>query len=252
MATRDDSSGPVRLDQALVLRGLVDSRAQARAAIDAGKVFVNGRKVSKPALKIAASDELVAQAAQPYVSRGGLKLAHGLAAFNLSATGKVCLDVGASTGGFTDVLLQSGAARVFAVDVGREQFHASLRSDPRVEVLEETDARTLTTAQITSAPGLVVCDASFIGLEKLLGQPLSLAAPGADLIALFKPQFQVGPGKVGKGGIVKDFAATDLALSDFTAWLAGIGWSVMALDDSPIRGGDGNREILVHAKRSDV
>ncbi len=242
----------MRIDQALVERGLVKSRAQAQAAIRAGTVRVNDEPVLKASRKVSSDDVIEAEPEHPYVSRGGLKLASALDLFGISPEGWVCLDVGSSTGGFTDVLLRAGAKRVFSVDVGRDQLHVSLRSDDRVNVMEATDARTLTRQMISPPPQLVVCDASFIGLEKLLGAPLSLAAHDAQLAALFKPQFQVGPKHVGKGGMVTDEAATQAALNLFTDWLTQQGWAVLAIADSPIRGGDGNREFLVHARRSGV
>lgn len=244
--------GPVaeRLDQALVRRGLVETRAQAQAAIAAGGVRVDGVTARKASLKVRPGQALEAEKAHPYVSRGGLKLAHGLEVFGVSAAQRICLDVGASTGGFTDVLLRADAGRVYAVDVGRDQLHASLRDDARVVSLESTDARQLDRGLIPEAPQLVVCDASFIGLEKLLGPALSLATADADVITLFKPQFQVGRAHVGRGGIVSDEAAVRMAREAFERWLESIGWRVRAACDSPITGGDGNREYLLHARRT--
>jgi 23S rRNA (cytidine1920-2'-O)/16S rRNA (cytidine1409-2'-O)-methyltransferase len=178
-----------------------------------------------------------------------LKLVHGLEVFGVDPAGRVCLDIGASTGGFTDVLLARGARRVVAVDVGRDQLVARLRSDGRVVSLEGQDARTLGAEIIGEAPSLVVCDASFIGLAKVMARPLSLAAEGAEAVVLFKPQFEVGPDKVGKGGIVTDDAATDLAAQAVARWFDGEGWEIVEWADSPIRGGDGNRERLILAKR---
>jgi len=242
--------GRSRADLLLVARGLFDSRARARAAIEAGLVTADGVVVAKPAELVSEDAAIAATAAHPWLGRGALKLVHALELWPLDLTGRTVLDVGASTGGFTEVCLARGAARVFAVDVGREQLHASLRSDPRVVGLEGTDARRLTTDQITTPPDLVVCDASFIGLAKVLPVPLALAGDGADLIALVKPQFEVGPDRVGKGGLVKDEAARAEALSEVIAFIQAAGWEVMATADSPIEGGDGNHEFLLHARKS--
>ena len=239
-----------RADRVLVALGHFESRAAAQAAIAAGCVSVNGRRLQKPSARIAAGDRIEAKPQHPWVSRGGIKLAHALDVFGVDPAGRPCLDVGASTGGFTDVLLQRGARRVYAVDVGRGQLHARIAGEPRVTALEATDARHLDRDLIGEAPSLIVCDASFIALEKLLGVPLSLAAEAADLVCLFKPQFQVGRAYVGKGGLVTDQAAVARAEMAFRDWLAGQGWPVMARDDSPITGGDGNHERLVHARRA--
>jgi len=242
-------SGEDRLDVELVKRGLFASRAQARAAIEAGKVQVDGVVAAKPGLVVRADAQIVAEAAHPWVSRGGVKLAHALDVFGVSPAGKACLDVGASTGGFTDVLLSRGARRVVAVDVGRGQLHARLRGDKRVISLEGTDARELSAGLVGESPALVVCDSSFIGLAKVLGKALSLAAPRADLIALFKPQFEVGPAHVGKGGLVTDIPATEAAAKTVEDWLRSEGWAMLAWTLSPIAGGDGNQERLLHARK---
>lgn len=239
-----------RADKVLVALGHFDSRAAAQAAIAAGKVRVGGKVVSKPSEKISASARIEAEAEHPFVSRAGLKLAHALKVFEIDPTGWSCLDVGASTGGFTEVLLVHGAQSVVAVDVGRDQLHPRLRNDPRVTSLEATDARALTKADVGTPPRLIVCDASFISLHKLLEVPLALAAQDASLIALFKPQFEVGREFVGKGGIVRDAAAIERAEQAFVEWLAAQGWRVEARIDSPIRGGDGNAERLIYAIRS--
>ena len=239
-----------RADKLLVSLGLFESRAAARAAIEAGRVTAAGVRVAKPSQTLSSDDDITATPAHPYVSRGGLKLAHGLAVFGVDPAGRYCLDIGASTGGFTDVLLRAGARHVVAVDVGRGQFHHSLAGDPRVTSLEAQDARTLTARLVGEAPTLLVCDASFIGLEKLLGPALRLAAPGADLVTLFKPQFQVGPKHVGRGGIVSDSDAVAQARLRVHDWLAGEGWKIIAECDSPIKGGDGNREYLIYAHNS--
>lgn len=238
-----------RLDVELVRRGLAASRAQAREAIEAGKVTVNGVKATRPGQPV--TDDTVIEAAQlhPWVSRGGVKLAHALDVFGVDSTGHHCLDIGASTGGFTDVLLSRGARQVVAVDVGVGQLHPRLRDDSRVVSLESTDARNLDAAMLLEPPTLLVCDASFIGLAKLLAVPLSLAASNARLVALFKPQFEVGRENIGKGGIVTDQAATDAAAKALEAWIVQQGWSVDRWADSPITGGDGNRERLFLASK---
>lgn len=244
MANRD------RADRMLVELGHFESRAAAQAAIAGGHVRVNGSVVTKPSQKIMETDRIEAEAAHPYVSRGGLKLAHALEVFGVDPAGRRCLDIGASTGGFAQVLLLGGAASVVAVDVGRGQLHEKVAGDPRVTSLEATDARALTSDMIGEAPSLIVCDASFISLEKLLEVPLSLAAPGAELVTLFKPQFQVGRENVGKGGLVSDTAAVERAEAAFCDWLAQMKWAVSACTDSPIKGGDGNAERLIHAVKT--
>ena len=239
-----------RADRLLVTLGLFESRASARAAIEAGLVRADGVQVTKPAQDISADAVIEADPAHPYVSRGGLKLAHGLEAFGIDPAGQACLDIGASTGGFTEVLLLNGARHVTAVDVGRGQLHPRIVADPRVTNLEATDARSLTPDRLPEAPTLLVCDASFISLEKLLEVPLSLAAPVADFVGLFKPQFQVGRDHVGKGGIVTDLAAADAAAERFEAWMKEKGWPIHAWTASPISGGDGNAERLFHAVKA--
>ncbi|WP_309605260.1 TlyA family RNA methyltransferase [Phenylobacterium sp.] len=241
--------GRSRVDVLLVARGLAESRAKARAAIAAGGVTADGRAVVKAAELVADDAELVAIPAHPWVGRGALKLQHALTIWPIAVEGRVVLDVGASTGGFTEVCLAAGARRVFAVDVGRCQLHPSLIEDSRVVSLEALDARDLTRARVPQAPSLVVCDVSFIGLAKALPAALGLAAPGADLIALVKPQFEVGPERVGKGGVVKDDAARAQALAAVCGFLVSSGWTVMATADSPIEGGDGNREYLLWARK---
>ena len=236
-----------RADLLLVARGLFDSRAKARAAIEAGGVTADGKLVAKPSEMLADDAAIEATAAHPWVGRGALKLEHALSLWPVSVEGKVVLDVGASTGGFTEVCLAAGARRVYAVDVGRGQLHARLAGDPRVVALEGLDARSLTAAQVPEAPGLVVCDLSFIGLAKALPAALGLAEEGADLVALVKPQFEVGPERVGKGGLVKDDSARAQALEDVKAFLVESGWRVQASADSPIEGGEGAREYLLWA-----
>ncbi|HPF24260.1 MAG TPA: TlyA family RNA methyltransferase [Hyphomonas sp.] len=239
-----------RTDRVLVKLGLFESRASARAAIEAGLVRVDGVTVTKPAQEISEDAAIEADPAHHYVSRGGLKLAHGLEAFGVVPKGRRCLDIGASTGGFTEVLLLAGAAHVVAVDVGRGQLHPRIAGDPRVTSHEATDARNLTADMLGEAPDLLVCDASFISLEKLLDVPLSLAAPGAEFVGLFKPQFQVGRDHVGKGGIVTDIAEADAAAVRFEAWMKEKGWPIHAWTASPISGGDGNAERLFYAVKA--
>lgn len=239
-----------RADRLLVELGHFPSRSAAQAAIAAGGVRVGGVVVRKPSQMISGDDEIIAEAAHPYVSRGGLKLAHGLAEFSVDPAGHHCLDIGASTGGFVDVLLRAGAAHVVAVDVGHGQLHERLRARADVTCLERTDARALTASEIVAPPGLIVCDASFIALEKLLDVPLRLAAEGADLVGLFKPQFQVGKANVGKGGLVKDAQAADDAAARFETWMNEKGWPILAWTASPISGGDGNAERLFHAAKA--
>jgi 23S rRNA (cytidine1920-2'-O)/16S rRNA (cytidine1409-2'-O)-methyltransferase len=236
----------MRADLLLVARGLAESRAKARAAIEAGGVLVDGIVVGKPSDLIAADSALDVTPAYPWVSRGGVKLAAALDAFGVDPAGRICLDVGASTGGFTHVLVSRGAAHVYAVDVGRDQLHASLRADPRVASLEQTDARTLTRAAIPEPPSLVVCDASFIGAAKVLATPFALAADHADAIVLIKPQFEAGPGK---GGVLDEESARAAAQGAIDSLDGLERFRVVAAIDSPIRGGDGNLERLAHLKR---
>lgn len=239
-----------RIDLLLVERGLFDSRARARAAIEAGLVTVNGRTVAKPSEAVEADAEITAQAAHPWVGRGGLKLDHALTLWPVTVEGRSVVDVGASTGGFTQVCLTRGAARVYAVDVGTGQLHATVAGDPRVVELSGTDARTLTPALIPDRPDLIVTDVSFISLTKALPAALALAGPGADLVALVKPQFEAGRDKVGKGGIVKDETVRQAALNAVVSWLEGLGWLVRETANSPITGGDGNHEFLLWARQA--
>lgn len=240
-----------RLDQLLVERGLVESRAKAQALIMAGHVFSGETKLEKagrPTPEDAALD--VRGQEHPWVSRGGLKLAEGLEAFAIVAEGKVAVDVGASTGGFTDVLLSRGATRVYAVDVGHGQLAWKLRNDDRVVVLEKTNARHLTTEQVPEAADLVVCDASFIGLETVLPAALALTKPGAHVVALIKPQFEAGREKVGKGGVVRDPDVHAEVCARLEAWLASHpGWRVLGIVESPITGPEGNKEFLIAGVR---
>ena len=240
----------VRLDKFLTDEGFLASRSEAQAAILAGKVRVNGRVASKASEKVSAADEIEAEKAHPYVSRAALKLKRALELFPINPTGLHCLDVGSSTGGFTEILLEAGAAQVVAVDVGRDQFHDLLRNDERVSLFEQTDARHLTADMLSVPPQLIVCDASFIGLEKVLATAMTLAATEAQLVALFKPQFQVGPKHVGKGGIVTDEDAIETAKQAYIDWLSQNGWSPKGWAPSPITGSDGNQEWLSWAVRS--
>jgi 23S rRNA (cytidine1920-2'-O)/16S rRNA (cytidine1409-2'-O)-methyltransferase len=241
----------LRADQLLVERGLAESRSRAQALILAGKVFAGERRIEKAGQPV--PDDLPLEVRgqdHPWVSRGGLKLEHGLRHFGLSPAGRVCLDVGASTGGFTDVLLAHGAARVHAVDVGHGQFAWKLRNDPRVVVHEKTNARYLTAADIPDPIGALVCDASFIGLTTLLPAPLSLCAPNAWAIALIKPQFEAGPAAVGRKGVVRDPVVHAAVCVRIREWWAGLpGWQVLGVTESPITGPEGNREFLIGAAR---
>ena len=239
----------MRADRFLVEHGHFRSRAQAQAAIQAGLVTADGRLVTRPSDLIGEGARIEASAAHPYVSRGGLKLAAALDAFGLDPTGLSCLDVGASTGGFTDVLLRRGAAHVHAVDVGRDQLDAILRADPRVTSLEGTDIRTLPPSTITPAPRLASIDVSFIGLRLVLPAVADQLAEEAALAALIKPQFEAGRERVGRGGIVRDPEIHAEVCEGVRASLVGLGFTVSGPIPSPIEGGDGNREFLVAARR---
>ncbi len=239
-----------RADVVLVERGFFESRARAQAAIAAGLVTADGRPVKKPSEDIAVDAAISAEAPHPWVSRGGLKLVAALDAFGIDVTGRNCLDVGSSTGGFSHVLLMKRARSIVAVDTGREQFHASLRADPAILLLESTDIRTLTPTDLPFAPDVAVIDVSFISLRLVLPAVTALMAGACDLVALVKPQFEVGRGHVGKGGIVTDEAERQRAVSEVQAVAQGLGWTLGGLIDSPIEGGDGNREFLLHASRT--
>jgi 23S rRNA (cytidine1920-2'-O)/16S rRNA (cytidine1409-2'-O)-methyltransferase len=243
-----------RADQLLVERGLAESRAKAQALILAGLVFCGEARIDKPgtALRMDAALEVRGQD-HPWVSRGGVKLDHALAHFAIDPKGLVCLDVGASTGGFTDVLLTRGAAKVYAVDVGHGQLAWKLRQDARVVVLERSNARHLTRAEVPEPVQLIACDASFIGLETVLPAPLALAAPGAWLAALIKPQFEVGKERVGKGGVVRDPALHAEVCERIAGWLgAQPGWRVLGVTQSPIAGPKGNIEFLIAARHGEA
>jgi 23S rRNA (cytidine1920-2'-O)/16S rRNA (cytidine1409-2'-O)-methyltransferase len=240
-----------RADLLLVALGLAESRARAQALILAGKVFSDTKRVEKAGDLLADGAPLEVRGQDhPWVSRGGLKLAHALTHFGLSPEGRACLDLGASTGGFTDVLLQQGAARVYAVDVGHGQLAWQLRQDPRVVVLEKINARYLDATAIPEAIGALVCDASFIGLRTILPAPLALCAPGAFAVALIKPQFEAGPGQVGKGGVVRDAALHRSICAMIADWWAALaGWQVLGITESPVTGPEGNKEFLIAARR---
>jgi 23S rRNA (cytidine1920-2'-O)/16S rRNA (cytidine1409-2'-O)-methyltransferase len=243
--------GKTRVDQLLVTRGLVESRARAQALVIAGLVFSGETKIAKPGQPIAQDALLEVRGRDhPWVSRGGIKLAHALDRFGLDPSGTTAMDIGSSTGGFTDVLLSRGAEHVFAVDSGTNQLAWKLRQDPRVTVLEQTSARVLTPALITRPCIWVVCDASFISLRKVLETPLKLAELECQLVALIKPQFEVGKGEVGKGGVVRDPALHTRVCGEVRAWLEGEGWAVQGIIESPITGPEGNVEFLISATRS--
>jgi 23S rRNA (cytidine1920-2'-O)/16S rRNA (cytidine1409-2'-O)-methyltransferase len=249
----------IRADIALVDRGFFESRAKARAAIEAGLVTADGVRIGKPSEGLAPDARVKASAPHPWVSRGGVKLAHALDRFGCNPAGRLCLDIGASAGGFTQVLLARCAALVIAVDVGQGQLHPSLANDPRVVSLEKTDARAVTREAIVSAAlnadldasaaMIITCDVSFISLDKVLPSVLALATPGSDFIALIKPQFEAGAGRR-KGGVVKDAALHQQVCKDIAQTVTSLGFDVLGIEASPIFGGDGNREFLIGARRA--
>ena len=239
-----------RLDQMLVDRGLVESRTRAQALVMAGLVFSNERKLEKPGQQMPDDAPLdVRGRDHPWVSRGGIKLAHAIEHFGLDPKGENAMDIGSSTGGFTDVLLQKGASHVFAVDSGTNQLAWKIRQDERVTVLEQTSARILTPEMIDRACGWIVCDASFIGLAKVLERPLELDAPACRLVALIKPQFEVGRDEVGKKGVVADPALHERVCKEVHTWVEAQGFSVQGIVESPITGPEGNVEFLISALR---
>ena len=242
-----------RADQLLVDQGLAESRAKAQALILAGVVSCAGRRIDKAGEQLPADAALsVKEYDHPWVSRGGIKLAHALDHFRIDVDGKIALDIGASTGGFTDVLLSRGARRVHAVDVGHGQLAWKLRQDPRVVVHERLNARYLSRSHVPEPVDLITCDASFIGLNLVLPAPLALAAERAELVALIKPQFEVGRAQVGKGGVVRDPGMHREVCERAAAWVAAQpGWSVVGIVESPILGPDGNREFLLYARRGE-
>ncbi|MFZ2997307.1 TlyA family RNA methyltransferase [Sphingobium sp.] len=239
----------VRADQLLVDNGLVESRARAQALILAGLVFLGEKKIEKAGQQVAPDADLdVRGRDHPWVSRGGIKLDHALKEYAIDVTGAVAIDVGSSTGGFTDVLLTNGAARVYAVDSGTNQLAWKLRSDDRVVVHEQTSARILTDAHIVEPVDIIVCDASFISLAKVLERPLTFARPGAALVALIKPQFEAGREEVGKGGVVRDPEIHARVCDKASAWIGTQGWTVIGVTQSPITGPQGNVEFLIYAR----
>ncbi len=240
-----------RVDKLLVDRGLVESRAKAQALILAGLVYSDTRRIAKAGDQMPLDAPLnVKGQDHPWVSRGGLKLAHGLAVFGLDVKDMIGADIGASTGGFTDVLLHCGAAKVYAVDVGHGQLAWKLRQNARVTVCEKTNARHLTREQVPDPLDIIVCDASFIGLQTVLLAPLALTKEQAWCVALIKPQFEVGPDRVGKGGVVRDPALHDEVCARISTWFENLaGWSVQGLVESPILGPEGNKEFLIAARK---
>ncbi|WP_373476691.1 TlyA family RNA methyltransferase [Sphingorhabdus sp.] len=240
----------IRLDQLIVDRNLAESKTRAQALVMAGHVFIGDMKVQKPGQQVAENTELTVKGSDhPWVSRGGIKLAHALDEFSISVADAVAMDVGSSTGGFTDVLLANGAARVYAVDSGTNQLAWKLRQDERVIVHEQTSARILTETHIPEAIDIIVCDASFISLAKVLETPLRFARTGAQLVALIKPQFEAGRGEVGKGGVVRDEAVHHRVCDEVKAWLVEKNWTICGLTTSPITGPQGNVEFLIWAQK---
>jgi 23S rRNA (cytidine1920-2'-O)/16S rRNA (cytidine1409-2'-O)-methyltransferase len=238
----------IRADQLLVARELAESRTKAQALILAGSVFSGEKRVAKAGDLLTDDAPLEVRGRDhPWVSRGGVKLDHGLTHFGFDVAGAVALDIGSSTGGFTDVLLSRGAAKVYAVDVGTNQLAWKLRQDPRVIVHEQTNARYLDASVVPEPVDVVVCDASFIGLAKVLEAPLDLAKPGAKLVALVKPQFEAGREEVGKGGVVRDPEVRRRVCDEAAEWVASQGWSVLGVTESPITGPEGNVEFLLGA-----
>ena len=238
----------VRTDQLLVDRGLAESRTRAQALILAGLVFSGERKIEKAGHALPEEAPIEVRGRDhPWVSRGGIKLAHGLEHFGWDIAGAVAMDVGSSTGGFTDVMLTKGAVRVYAVDSGTNQLAWKLRQDPRVVVHEKTSARILTADHIPEPIDLIVCDASFISLAKVLAVPMGFAAPGARLMALIKPQFEAGRDEVGKGGVVRDPTIHARVCDEVRGWIEASGWTVEGITESPIKGPEGNIEFLIAA-----
>jgi 23S rRNA (cytidine1920-2'-O)/16S rRNA (cytidine1409-2'-O)-methyltransferase len=244
------TTSKARADQLLVDRGLAESRAKAQALILAGLVFSGERKIDKAGQPLSPDAPLEVRGKDhPWVSRGGIKLAHALDHFGWEVAGAAALDIGSSTGGFTDVLLEKGAAKVFAVDVGTNQLAWKLRQDPRVAVHEQTNARYLTGEIVTEPIDVITCDASFIGLAKVLDRALDFAKPGGRLVALVKPQFEAAREEIGKGGVVRDPAVHSRVCEAAAAWLRGRGWRVVGVTPSPITGPEGNVEFLIGAEK---
>ena len=239
-----------RIDKLLVARGLVESREKAQALIMAGEVLVDGRRVDKAGTKVPLEARIELRGkGLPFVSRGGLKLDHALKKFGLKVEGLCCADIGASTGGFTDCLLQAGARRVYAIDVGKGQLHYKLRQDPRVVVLEGVNARYLKAGDLPEPVDLVTIDVSFISLTKILPAAKEILKPGGEIVALIKPQFEVGPGQVGRGGVVKDPRLHQEVCARIASFAEELGLLVKGLTESPILGPAGNREFLIHLKK---
>ncbi len=250
MSSSEPKVAKQRVDQLLADRGLAESRARAQAYIMAGLVTVAGKKIDKPGQKIASDAAIELKGKDhPWVSRGGLKLDHGLHHFDIDVSGMTAMDVGSSTGGFTDVLLAGGAVRVYAVDSGTNQLAWKLRQDERVVVHEQTSARILTEQHIPEEIDIIVCDASFISLVKVLERPLEFAKSGATLVALVKPQFEAERTDVGKGGVVRDDSVRHAACEKVSDWLITCGWDVMGITESPITGPKGNVEFLIGARK---
>ncbi|MFV0645395.1 MAG: TlyA family RNA methyltransferase [Sphingomonadaceae bacterium] len=250
MAEKRPMPSKLRADQLLVERQLAESRSRAQALIMAGLVYSGDKKIEKPGQQMLSDAQIEVRGRDhPWVSRGGIKLAHAIDHFHLDPAGAIAMDIGSSTGGFTDVLLSRGAAHVYAVDSGTNQLAWKLRQDSRVTVLEQTSARILTPQLIDQPCNWVVCDASFIGLAKVLERPLELAAPSAQLVALIKPQFEVSRQEVGKGGVVRDPALHERVCGEVRAWLEAAGWGIQGITQSPITGPQGNVEFLVSARR---
>ena len=239
----------MRADKFLAQHGYYESRAKAREAIDAGLVTIDGTAITKPSQPLSEGSTIKAEKPYPWVSRSGQKLDHALAKFNITVAGKTCLDVGSSTGGFTEVLCANDATLVTAVDVGTDQLHPRIKADKRVVSMEQCDARSLTVEHCKIPPELIVCDVSFISCMKALEIPLKLAAKNAELVTLVKPQFEVGKDNVGKGGIVRNPSFGLESVERVKTWLAKLGWEIKDQDISPIKGGDGNVEYLVYAVR---
>jgi 23S rRNA (cytidine1920-2'-O)/16S rRNA (cytidine1409-2'-O)-methyltransferase len=250
MAQSNIKMSKIRIDQLLVERGLAESRTRAQALVMAGHVMLADRKIDKAGQMVPEDAEIMVKGQDhPWVSRGGIKLAHALEHFAIDVGGMTAIDVGSSTGGFTDVLLSGGAARVYAVDSGTNQLAWKLRQDARVIVHEQTSARILTDAHIPEPVDLIVCDASFISLSKVLERPLYFARTGAQLVALIKPQFEAGRSEVGKGGVVRDVAVHDRVCAEVADWLESSGWEVKGQTESPITGPKGNIEFLIWAEK---
>ncbi|NVJ90247.1 MAG: TlyA family RNA methyltransferase [Methylocystaceae bacterium] len=251
-APKKEKVAKLRLDQLLVDRGLIETRSRAQAMIMAGNVYSDTKRLDKAGQKVAADIPIELKGQDhPWVSRGGLKLVKGLDEFSIEVTDFIAVDVGSSTGGFTDVLLTRGAAKVYSVDVGHGQLAWKLRSDDRVVVMERTNARHLTAEDIPDAIDIVVCDASFIGLQTVLPAAMELVKQGGHLVALIKPQFEVGKGRVGKGGVVREPELHQEVCDTIHIWLDGLpDWSVLGITESPIKGPEGNIEFLVCARKS--